>query len=346
MPVRLRHSAGPARPGAVASGRAVSVVLRAGRRVQLAASYGMIINPGLRVLSVRVLAVTGGAAHPTSVRLAGHPALRAGNVISLPASTVLPGGVFERVRAASQQRNTTTVVLGRVSLFSVVPVATFDVPLQIGAPAHAAVARPSLALVPSCGPSIGSAAGFYRTIRNARFSGGWNTISILGKHIPIGLSLSTDFDLVAGVNDLQGVTLGLSCEVEIPFQTVVAGIPVTGAAFGNVHGSVGGGVGFQAQLGLHVHAGVSTIGVPPRLLFAPQVKFSHPTAKVNAAATVAVTAGFGAGVKVGLGSIVGNADATLNFNNDWDFSAQASIPKGPGEPADPGKRHRRRSAQL
>ena len=151
-------------------------------------------------------------------------------------------------------------------------------------------------------------------------------MSVFGKHIPVGVRLNVVADVVAGVNDHRGVELDASCELEIPFNGMVGVIPVTGAGFGDMHASVGAGAGFTAQFSAHVNAAVSTVGEPP-VLWVPSVSFTNPTAHVSAAAEVAVSAGFGAGVKFGLGNAY-VTDATLNFDNALDFTAQASTPDG------------------
>ena len=331
--VTLTHGHGWVLMGATADPvtRRVKVRLRAGKSSSLTGTYGTIVNPGLRSVHAPVLGVTGPPAHPRSVRLRGRPGLAAGQVLSLAPRAALPEGVLARVLSATVEGNATVVTLGPVSVFDVVPVAHFDVPVHIGAAgggAGDATAR-SAAATAGCGPSVGLSDGVYRTFKNAQFSGGWNTVSVLGHKVPVGLTAGLDVDLTAGVQDQAGVTIGASCEVDIPWQAMAGPVPVTGSVFGNVHGSVGGGVGFDAQLSVHVHAGVSTVGVPPDVLFVPQVRFSHPSADVYAAGEVAVTAGFGAGVKFGLGSEWG-ADATVNIENDWDFTAQASFPDGGG----------------
>jgi hypothetical protein len=332
--VRFGRDRGRVHAGATAypTSRQVSVRVQAGHTATLTGDYGTIVNPGLRALRVPVLRVTGPPAHPRSVLLAGASGLVDGQVLSLPPSRALPNGVLARALSVSRHGSRVVVVLGRVSVFDVVPVANFDVPVHLepvgaaaDATAHATFGSP----LGGCGPSIGVASGLYRSFKNARFSGGWNTVSLFGRHVPVGLTAGLDVDLTAGVQDLDGVSIGASCEVDIPWQAAIGPVPVTGAVFGNVHGSVDGGVGFDAQLGVHVHAGVTTVGTPPAFVFAPQVSFSHPSASVHAAGEVAVTAGFGAGVKFGLGSEWG-ADATVNIENDWDFTAQASYPDGSG----------------
>lgn len=83
------------------------------------------------------------------------------------------------------------------------------------------------------------------------------------------------------------------------------------------------------RLGAHVTASVTTVGTPPVLLWARSVSFSNPSAHVSAAAEVDVSAGFGAGLKFGLGNAY-VADATLNFDNALDLAAQAAAPDGVG----------------
>jgi hypothetical protein len=336
-PLKLTRGQGRVLRGATAypAKRRVRVRVRAGATATLSGAYGTIVNPGLRALRTRVVGVSGPPAHPRSVRLAGRPGLAAGEVLSLPPSAALPDGVLGRVRSLKRQGGSTVVALEPVSVFDVVPAAQFDVPVHLE-PANAtenAALRPH-GVGAECGPSIGPASGVYRTVNNPTFSGGWNTVSLFGRKVPIGLKVALDADMTAGVQDLDGVSIGVSCEADLQWNGMVGPVPVTGGVFGDVHASVGAGVGFQAQVSAHVHAGAATAGVPPALVWVPQVSISNLSSpKVQAAGDVSVTAGFGAGVDFGIGTEWPGdvkVDVTINLNNDWDFTAQASYPDGSG----------------
>ena len=326
LTITLSRASGKIRKGASAypegAGR-VSVGLAARRTAKLSASYGAIVNPGLMALrSGAVIAAAGSAADPTAVTLSGRRTIKSGEVLSLPPSSMLPSGLLKRVVSAKFSSGRTTVTLGTVSVYTVVPVARFDIPLTMSAAGGAADQPLAHTASAQCGPTASGYAGVYRSVNNVRLLGGWNTVSVLGVRVPVGISLAADLDVVAGVRDDSGVALGVSCEIDLPFSGMAGPVPVTGAVFGNVHGSAGAGVSFGAGIGTHVHASVSTVGAPPVFVWAPQVSFSDPTVKMWAFAGVNVTAGFGAGVKFGLGNEA-LAAATVNLNNDLDFSAQA-----------------------
>ena len=142
-PVRVARAAGTIQAGAVAHPFRTKTAVRVkrGRHARLEASYGTVVNPGLRVLQAAVLAIVGPAEHPTSLQLAGRQALESGDVLSLAPSTQLPLGVLEHVTAVRGDGASTTVDLEPASVYDVIPVARFDVPLNApGETAHAATA--------------------------------------------------------------------------------------------------------------------------------------------------------------------------------------------------------------
>jgi hypothetical protein len=305
----------------------VSLKLARGRIAHLTGAYGSIVNPGVISLGGGVLGVAGPPTNPRAVTLTGRRALKPGRVLSLPPSARVPRGVLARIAAVRHTGARTVVTLRPVSVFAVVPVAQFDIPLGAsGAAAHTA-AVPFGKPTRECGPSVSGTEGVYRTVNHPRLSGGWNTVSVLGAGVPVGLNLTFEGDIAAGVKDTDGVELGVSCEVDILFNGMAGPIPVTGVVFGNVHASVVAGAGLQADIGAHVKAEVSTVGVPPTLLWAPRVTFSDPTGNLFATAEASAGAGFGAGVKFGLGNAY-LTDATLNVNNDLDFDVPSKASGG------------------
>ena len=326
--VKITRSTGPLKRGAVAyPARSVSVRLRAGKIARIAGSYATIVNPGVARVSGTVLSLGGDPSQPASVVLGRRQVFAPGAVLSMAPSVQLPRGILERVQSVSHSAGRTTVRLKPVSVYEVVPVARFSIPLT--ADARTAHGADKKVATTDCGPNLASMSGVYRTITNPRFSGSWNTVSVFGAHVPVGANFALDFDVDAGIKDEAGAKIGLSCELDLPVSGMAGPIPVTGAVFGDVHASVGAGVGFTVDARLHVRAGANVAGLPPALVWVPLLNFSQPTVKVSALAEVAVTAGFGVGAKVGLGSDV-ISDATLNLNNDLDFTAQASAPEGSG----------------
>ena len=322
--VRVRRASGTVKSGATVYpfARRTTVRVRRGKAARATPAYGTIVNPGLRTIDAPVLTVGGPADAPTSLILGGRHAFTSGDVLALPASAQLPLGVLERVTEVFQGDQNTAVQLSPVSVYDVMPVARFDVPLA--APAtEARIARAAA----NCGPTLAAASGVYRKVANPRFSGSWNTVSVFGKKIPVGVNLALDFDLTLGFKHEVGAEVGVSCDLEVPVNGVVLGIPVTGAVFGNLHASLGAGAGYKVDVSTHVRAGASTVGIPPALVWLPEVSVGRPSFSSSWTAEAAVTAGVGAGVKFGLGNSA-LARATLNFGNDLDVEARTGSPGG------------------
>jgi hypothetical protein len=114
-----------------------------------------------------------------------------------------------------------------VSPYSVVPTASFsDVPMTLAQSGpHAADASSCLGL---------SLSAVYRRVKNIKFSGGWNTVRVLGQDIPVGARVTTDFDLGVGVDDLAGAQLSLSCKLDVSASGMAGPIPVTGGIGGGI----------------------------------------------------------------------------------------------------------------
>jgi hypothetical protein len=191
----------------------------------------------------------------------------------------------------------------------VAPVYAFDVPLAASPQASAA------GLQAGCGSPSGVTP--YRDIKDISFSGGWNTV--IG--IPIGVQAAVHFTAGAGLNVTGG--LGLSCKLSVGvFASGMAGpIPVTAGIAGELHAFAGVGGILNTGGSLHVDAGAKTVGVPPLLVWLPQLSFSEPRFTFGVTRFAQATAGIGVAVKLGIGN--GNiASATLNLGSSVDFGAQ------------------------
>ena len=319
----LRRRHGALKRGALASplARAVRVRLLPGKRATVNGRYGTIVNPGLVQLGGSgVLGVSGPAANPTAVTFSGHRTLRSGEVLSLRPSARLPRGLFKRVRSVAFASGRTTVTLTSVSVFSVVPVASFtNVPAIISPGLSGDLVSPNL-VSGGCGikpPDNGP----YREVKNIRFSGGWNTVRVFGHGIPDGVQVTVDFDAEAGLKAFQGFAFNSSCELDVSATGMAGPVPVTGAVYGKVTAAVNAGFKAQVSASIHVSASANTVGVPPFLLWVPSVHFSSPHVAFSAQAIAQATASIGVGVKAGLGS-EDVAAATVDFNNSLKWSAK------------------------
>ena len=321
-PVTLTRGQGPVKAGATAYPirRRVSVELRAGGATRITGKYGSIVNPGVVSPDLAVQTVGGEAASPSSLTVAGHPGLHVGQVLSLAPSARLPRGVLERIGAITFRHGATRLALFPVSIYAVVPVADFDVALQQTPVAGPASDGPRPGPVSaSCDPN----SPVYRRIQNLRFSGGWNTIRILGVDVKDGVHVAVDFDAEAGISDTAGVNLGIDCELDMAASGMVGPIPVTAGVFGELTASVTAGFAFDTHASVHVQASASTVGVPPTLLWKPDLSFSNPSVSftVSHTASLSVTATIAAGVKAGLGN-ENIASATVKYGDDLTFTAQ------------------------
>ncbi|HEX3510354.1 MAG TPA: hypothetical protein VHT27_04560 [Solirubrobacteraceae bacterium] len=228
----------------------------------------------------------------------------------MPPSDLLPRGVLSHVVAVSYGAGKTTVSLRAASIYEVAPSFQFDVPL-VNAQAAAA------GLSGGCGGVSGVTP--YRHIKDISFSGGWNTVTFL--HIPIGVRAAVHFTAEAGVNVTGGLGLSCSAQASISANGMAGPIPVTAAIQGELSAFAGVGGILEAGGSLHVDAGASTVGLPPVLLWLPEVSFSNPSFTLTTHKFAQATAGIGIAVKAGIGND-NVASATLNLGSSADFSAQ------------------------
>jgi alpha-tubulin suppressor-like RCC1 family protein len=318
--VTLTRSWGALRRGASAYPVTVRVTVRLSRggRARLAGRYGSIVNPGVVSVSGGVVAVGGAPTDPTSVTFAGRRAVRVGKVLSLRPNARLPRGLLARATAVHARSGRTVVQVQAVSIYSVMPVASFDIPVAPTPGSAADVFHPNLKSL-QCGPSGFS--GVYRRITNIHLSGGWNTVHVLGSSVPVGVRLQADFDAEAGLDDLAGLSIGGSCELDVSASGMAGPVPVTGAVYGALSASASVGLALSAGASVHVSAHASSVGTPPDLVWLPGVEFSNPRFTFTAHKVLQANASAGVGVKVGLGNEDVTA-VTLDFGSKVEFSAQ------------------------
>jgi hypothetical protein len=312
--VRITRASGAIKRGAIATAldSTVSVRVLAGRRAVLQGSYTAIINPGVKVLSGGALSVTGAADDPSTVVLEGRIALTRGAILSLPPSTLLPRGLLSNVVAIAYAAGKTTVSVTPASVYEVAPNYQFDVPLAASQASAAGVTA-------SCGGPSGISP--YVRATGISISGGWNTVSVLGVHIDDGVRVAVHFTAEAGVDVTGAVGYGCSLSVSFSANGMAGPIPVTATIEGELSASAGAGGVLTAGGSVHVDAGAHTIGLPPALLWSPDVSFSNPHFTFSAQTFAQATAGIGLTVKAGIGNS-DLADVTLNVGTSVDFNAQ------------------------
>lgn len=312
--IAMSRRFGPIRKGARAfpARRMLRVRLRGGRTVTLAARYGSIVNPGVVSPTARVLSVTGPAGDPSAVVLQGRRTFRQDAVLSIAPSTALPRGLLAHVRSTRYASGHTTVAVRTASIYEVAPVLEFNIPL------HTSTARSERSAA-SCGGINGMSP--YRRIKDISFSGNWNTLRLPGRNVPVGVHTQVHFNAEAGLDVTKG--LGVQCSVSssVSVNGMAGPIPVTAAIEGELAAYAGAGAKLSSGGSLHVDAGASTFGVPPVLVWRPEVSFSNPRFSFSAATFAEARASIGVGVKLGLGND-NVASATIKFGDSLDLTAK------------------------
>lgn len=301
----------------------LKVRVRPGKTSRVPIRYGTIVNPGLLPLSPDAIkSIAGDPLNPTSIQLSSGPLPQIGDVLSSPPSGQLPQGLLARVTAAIDDDGSAVVELNPASIYEVVPNMTLDHALQ----------SPSQEMTPaafgakvSCGDGISP----YRRIDNLRILGGWNTVSVLGVDVKVGLRAELDFDVKAGVKFAS--TLGVNCKVavSVPFQGMAGPVPVYGAIEGSLEAGIGARATVDAGGSVHVRTGVATVGAPPSLIAIPLVDYDSPKLTVTGSLAVEATAGIGLAAEIGIGAagaanIHARVDNTLKFTGrsgscSWDL---------------------------
>jgi alpha-tubulin suppressor-like RCC1 family protein len=312
--VRIGRALGTIKKGATASPslRSVKVRLRAGRRAVLRGRYGSIVNPGVRPVRGAVLAISGPPGNPATLTLPGRRAFRRGAILSIPPSGMLPRGVLSHVRSTKYAKGRTIVAVRAASIYEVAPTLEFDVPLRATPQARSA----SL----SCAQMSGLKP--YREAKDITFSGGWNTLGVLGNDVPIGVRAQVHFTVEAGLDATTAI--GVACAIKTPSLSAsgMAGpIPVTAAIQGELSASAGYGAKLNASGSLHVDAGAHTSGAPPHLMWVPDVDLSGVKFDFGARKFAEARAGLGIDVKAGIGNDH-VASATLNVGTSTNLTVE------------------------
>ena len=190
----------------------------------------------------------------------------------------------------------------------------FDVPLKLSAQAAAASLSP-------CGVS-GMAP--YRRIKGISFSGGWNTVGLLGHDIPVGVRALVHFTADTGLDVTGGLGLQCSLIASLSASGMAGPIPVTAGIEGALTAYAGVGGKLSTGGTVHVDAGAETTGAPPALVWQPQLSLSDPNFSLSADRLAEARAGIGLAVKAGIGNDY-VASATIKLGSSLDLTAQPGM---------------------
>lgn len=310
----IRRSRKGLKRGAVASPlrKRFSVRVRKARTATVKAGYGTIINPGVVKAPKTVSKVLGSPDQPTGLILRGKRRFSRDAILSSAPGGPFPKGLLAHVTSARFKGGRTTVTLRSASIYEVAPNMSFNVPLKAVIPASSSDFK------------CDSASGVkpYKRIEDGRASGSWNTVSVLGRDIPVGVRLNAVFTAEVGVEVTKA--LGGSCALSSPsvaLQGVAGFIPVYGSVSGDLHAGASAGVtitsGGSAKFGI----GASTVGLPPTPLWEPHVSVDSPEFNISAQPEAEVTAGIGVRGEIGVG-VAGAGNVHLVLDNTLDFSAK------------------------
>jgi hypothetical protein len=254
--------------------------------------YGTIRNPGLQVLSDRVVRVVGNPRNPRKIVLRTHRKYARGTVLSAPPGGKLPHGLLARITGVRSGSRLTTIGLRPASIYEVVPNMSFRTRLDIsGAASSSAVACDGLSGVTP----------FVR-ISDVWADGAWVTSRVWPfGDVKTGARLSLDFDVGAGVQVAAAV--GISCTVTFPGLTVQAfpaGIPVYGTIKPVLEGTVGAGGRLRAEGKVRINTGARIEAIPPRA--EPTLSVGPPRFQFTNEVFAEIGLGFGIRSEIGLGA--------------------------------------------
>lgn len=310
---RVRRASGAIRRGATATPqrRRVSIRIRPGRRTRSTVLYSSIVNSVSTVRPSTVRELIGPAGDPTAVVLSGRRGPRLGSFVSIASGGEVARGVLSKVTSVSRRSDTVLVGLRAISVFEVAPVFEFDERIS--------GARGSTVRARACGGVSGLEP--YRTIKNVRFAGGWNTQRVLRQDIKVGVRLQVDLDAEVGVTVTRGLGLDCSLKPSVSVSGMAGPIPVTAAIEGEVSASAAVGASLSAGGSVHISAKASTVGVPPLLVWVPSMSLDSPKFTLSGSAFLEARASVGIAVKAGLGND-NVVSATLKFGSTVRFSAR------------------------
>lgn len=117
--------------------------------------------------------------------------------------------------------------------------------------------------------------------------------------------------------------LGLECSLKasVSANGMAGPIPVTAGIEGELTAFAGVGAKLSSGGSVRVDAGATTIGLPPVLVWLPQVSFSNPKFTLDAETFAEARASIGAGVKLGIGND-NVASATVKVGTSMNLTAQ------------------------
>jgi hypothetical protein len=310
LAVRIAHRRGAIARGARALpvNRRLKVRVRRGRMAKLELHYGSIINPGVRSVNGKVVAIGGDPINPSTVTLKRGTGVHAGSILSARPGTMLPHGLLAKVTALSRVDGSLVASLAPASIYDVAPNMSFDIPVE-SSPGAAAQAL-----------ACSGVSGFspYVHLSDIHLSGGWTTTKVLFARVTTGATVEVHFKVAPGVNVTAGA--GLSCSLPLPgisIQGMAGPIPVYGALKPKASAQLAAGAKMHAEGSTEVTVGAnfSAPGV-----VRPVLGFSSPRFSFGAELFASLTAGLGVGAEVGIGvAEIGNLHLALD--NSLDFTA-------------------------
>ncbi len=312
QPVRMRRAHGGIQRGAVADPERRRFRVKVGprRRAPLEIRYGTIVNPGVRGVSGRIVAVEGGAASPSAVTLKAGTPVAPGQVLSAEPGPGLPQGLLAHVQSVNPGPGGEVVQLRPAGIYEVAPNLTFDIPLTATEAAEASK-------LVSC--NVGELSP-YSHVEDFHLTGGWTTTRVLGVSIKTGAQVELHYRVSAGLK--LTLRAGVSCSLNLPevgIQGMAGPIPVYGGFRPTAKAEVGGAASFHAGGSVGVATGVKVDGVPPSV--SPIVSFSSPKFEFGSETFAGAKAGLGLDAEVGIGA-EDAANLHVDLGNELAFTAK------------------------
>lgn len=311
LPVTMRRAHGAIERGAVADPRRRRFRIRVGKRphAPLDIRYGTIVNPGVRGVSGRIVAVAGGAATPSAVTLKAGTPVQPGQVLSAEPEPGLPHGLLAHVQSVSSGPGGEVVQLRPAGIYEVAPNMQFDIPLTTTAAAAASK-------LVSC--NVGELSP-YSHIEDFHLTGGWTTTHVFGVSFKTGAQVELHYRVSAGLK--LALHAGLSCSLKLPevgIQGMAGPIPVYGGFRPTAKAEVGSAASFHAGGSVGVATGLRIRGVPPSVK--PIVSFSSPKFEFGSETFSGAKASLGLDAEVGIGA-EDAANLHADLGNELAFTA-------------------------
>ncbi len=334
-PIIVKHASRSVRSGATAlpAKRSVSVTVIAGRTARVVASYGSVVNPGVRSVPGGLVGVSGNADDPSALVFSGRsrpPGV--GTILTSGPTALLPVGLISKVTRTAHQHGRHVVSLTSVPITDAVPELSFQGSLQLK-PAHGA-AQEAGSAVPAQAASVprahsASACGISASSSLLRFGAHLDSVELREAHLgawppqlKLTLAVRTSETLGLGL-----LSVGLNCSwtlAEIgPFDEAIpvgpllipvyATLPLTVKL--SLNGSVqAGSINVASTTVAHVAAGFDENAAS---LSEQGTNVWSTGPSISGSASLAATIGVQAGIGI---AKVGNLHVEAAFGPEFDAS--------------------------